>query len=53
MITDFMTKPLQGETFLQFPNNILNIKWGEYWVHDKFIYLFYYINTCYIGMNII
>ena len=41
MTTDIMTKPLQSEKFQQSWNNILNIKWGEYRVHDIYIYEFY------------
>ena len=46
MTVDFMTKQLQGEEFRKFQNDILNIKWGEYWVKDIYIYILYDMNTC-------
>ena len=46
MTTEFMTKPLHGKKIQQFRNDILNVKWGEYRVHDIYIYIIYYMNTC-------
>ena len=44
--TEFMTKPLQGGKFWQFRNHVLNIKWGKYQVHNIYISILYYMNTC-------